>query len=153
MRAALLALFATGCYASAEIRATEIPKLSFARTEAVGPSVTTVDPSGPGMITYQGYARSRVELLAPDGSTVVVKGDADLDVDTVDGRHYHFQHPIEAHVEGDILVIEADDRTGRIAVGQISRARVRSLSYGRSITAAVAGSLGFSAILLAPLLL
>jgi hypothetical protein len=138
-----------GCYTTVEIRADQIPKLSFARTEAVGPSVTTIDPSGPGLVTYQGYSRSHVEMLAPDGSTVVVKGDADLDLDTRDGRHYHFQHPIDAHLEGDTLVIEADDRTGRIAIDQIARARVRSLNYGKSIGLATAISVGVGVLTLA----
>ena len=153
MKTAIFLIAVAGCYTTVDIRADQIPKLSFARTEAVGPSVTTVNPSGPGLITYQGYSRSRVEMLAPDGSTVVVKGDADLDIDTVDGRHYHFQHPIDAHVEGDVLVIEADDRTGRIALDQIRRARVRSLNYGKTIGLATALSVGVGVIALAPFLL
>ena len=153
MRAIVLAIALAGCYTTVDIRADQIPKLSFARTSAVGPSVTTVNPSGPGLITYQGYSRSRVEMLAPDGSTVVVKGDADLDIDTRDGRHYHFEHPIDARLEGETLVIEADDRTGRIALDQVARARVRSLSYGKTIGLATALSVGVGVLALAPFLL
>jgi len=146
---ALLAL--TACYATVDIRADQIPKLSDARTYAVGPAVTTVGYDG-NLVTYQGYDRSRLELLAPDGSTVVEKGDADLDLDTTDGRHYHFEHPIDATLEGDTLVIRADDRTGRIALRDVARARVRSLSYGKTIGATVGISVGVSALLLLPLL-
>ena len=156
MRLAFVLLVITGCYASADIRADQIPKLSGARTE-LGPSVDVptynVFTGTVGMTSAQSFSRSRVELLAPDGSTVVVKGDADLDVWLRDGRHFFFPHPIDASLDGDVLTIRGALGEVRVAVRDVARARVRSLSFARSIGAAVGGSLGFTALKFLPMLI
>ncbi len=156
MKAAALLAALAGCYTTVSIRPDQIPLLSGARTTSVGPVIDMPLYTGTGAMTtmpIQGFQRSHVTMLAPDGDTVTVKGDADLDIDTVAGVHYHFEHPIDASLDGGALTISAANRSGRIALAEVRRARVRSLSLGKSIGAAVGGSLAFSALMLVPLLL
>jgi hypothetical protein len=152
----LLVLLLAGCYAHADIRPDQIPKLSDARTELGDPvDVPSYNAftGTVGMTSVTPFSRSRVELLAPDGSTVVVKGDADLDLWTRDGRHFFFPHPIDASLDHGVLTIHGALGTVQVAVADVSRARVRSLSFARSIGAAVGGSLAFTALMFAPILL
>jgi hypothetical protein len=141
-RAALIALWVSGCARTISIQPRTLPHLNGAWSQAVPVAMY----GGAGQPIVQ-YAERKSQILArtPQGDPVIIKGAFEVRITTSDGQVLSYPEPILSRVHGDALWVAGRDQpvrrlpaVDRLTVEVVQPGSGQAVLYGGLILAAVA---------------
>lgn len=149
---ALTALTAAGCHATNRVRPEQLPRANGSFIDTVEVPIAQYNPvSGNfSMGSVTGIRnQSKIEFDRPEGGKVTVKGQLDVNVTTVAGRRYRFEHPVHVTLENDVLDLRSSSRSGRVRLDEVRAAEVRSFDMPKTVLAGSAVGVGVALLSLA----